>query len=419
MSYKEKVAIIGTGWGGYRLGQGLDPEKYDVTLISPQNTSVVTPLLASAACGLFEPRLAHEPIRQKGFRGNYIKASVVDIDFDARKLVCRPAFEQLKDGDGDFDVYYDKVIITPGCRSNTFDTPGVAEHAVFVRTVADANTVRSRLNDALEMASLPTTSEARQRQLLHVVVVGGGPTGIEVAAELTDLFEGDLGVLFPHLRGKASVSVHDVAPQILAPFDRKLSEYACAALKSNKVAIKVNSHIVNVTADTIETSEDGVTGYGLLIWATGNRSVPLIDRLKLRKTEHGLTRLLTDDRLNVFAPDGTVLPDVFAMGDAADIEGGTLPTTAEVVVQKADYLVKCFNSGGKSTQPFRYKQRSLVTYVGRWDGVIQGQREYTGYGAWLSWRSGNFFWTRSWRRRILMCYAWAMNWLGGREIIRN
>ncbi|KAG8417444.1 hypothetical protein J3458_004951 [Metarhizium acridum] len=418
MAQKQKVVIIGSGWGGYRLGYGIDHRKYDVTLISPENTSAVTPLLASAACGLFDPRLAHEPIRRRDFHARYIKAYVIDIDFDTQTVICQPAFEQLKDER--FNVSYDKVVITPGCRSNTFGIPGVEENAIFVKNVANANTMRSRLNDLLEMASLPGVSEDRQRELLHAVIVGGGPTGIEVAAELTDLFDGEVGLLFPHLKGKASVAVHDVAPHILAPFDRKLSEYACRTLKSNKVHVKVNSHILGVTRDTIETREHGVTGYGMLIWATGNKSIPLIDKLKLKKTDNGLTRLLTNDRLNVLMLDGSVLPNVFAMGDAADIEGGTLPTTAEVAIQKADYLIKLLNNGGENIpQPFEYKQRSLVTYVGGRDGVIQGKREYTGYGAWLSWRSGNFFWTKSWRRRVLMCYAWAMNWLDGREIIRN
>ncbi|KAJ5865873.1 disulfide oxidoreductase [Penicillium rubens] len=383
MSTKEKVVIIGGGWGGYRLGYGIDHRKFDITLISPENTSAVTPLLASAACGLFDPRLAHEPIRRKDFHAKYIKAFVVDIDFNRQALICQPAFEELKDER--FEVFYDRVIVSPGCQSNTFGIPGVAENAIFVKNVANANTVRSRLNEILEMASLPGTSEAR--------------------------------VLFPHLKDKTSVSVLDVAPQILAPFDQKLSEYACSALKTNKVNVKLGCHILKVTPDTIESKESGVTGYGMLIWATGNRSIPLIDQLQLRKTERGLTRILTDDHLNVFSPDGSVIPNVFAMGDAADIEGGTLPTTAEVAIQKADYLISLFNSGDK--RPFQYKQRSLVTYTGAWDGVIQGQREYTGYGAWLSWRSGNFFWTRSWRRRILMGYAWFMDWLDGREIIRN
>lgn len=417
MAEKKHVIIVGSGWGGYRLAFGIDHKKYNITVISPDNTSAVTPLLASAACGLFDPRLAHEPLRRRGFHASYIKAFVIDIDFQKRTLSCQPAFEKLKDEL--FEVSYDKLILTPGCRSNTFGIPGVAENAIFVKNVVNANMVRSRLNEVLEMASLPCTTEAQQRKLLHIIIVGGGPTGIEMAAELTDLFDGDLALLYPHLKGKSLVSVYDVAPQILAPFDRRLSEYACSALKGNKVEVKLNAHITNVTEDVLETKEDGPTSYGMLIWATGNKAVPLIEQLRLKKTEHGLTRLLTDGHLNVMSIDGSADPNVFAMGDAADIEGGTLPTTAEVAIQKADYLIESLNAGGRVDYPFKYKQRSLVTYTGAWDGVIQGRREYTGYGAWLSWRSGNFFWTRSWRRKILMCFAWLMDWLDGREIIRN
>ncbi|KAL1980822.1 hypothetical protein VTN96DRAFT_3517 [Rasamsonia emersonii] len=413
---KEKVVIVGSGWAGYTLAYGLDHRKYDMTVISPENSFAVTPLLASAACGLFDCRLAHEPIRRKDLHAKYMKAYVTDIDFKNQIVFCRPAFEQLKNER--LEVPYDKVIIAPGCTTNTFGVPGVEKHAIFVKNVADANIVRSRLNDNLEMASLPCTPEAKQRQLLHVVIVGGGPTGIEMAAELTDLFDGDLGALYPDLKGKTSVAVHDVAPQILSPFDRRLQEYATQTLRSHKVEIKVNSHITNVTADTIETREDGVIGYGILIWATGNKARPLVEDLKTLKSDHGLKRILTNDNLQVLAPDGTVIPNAYALGDAADIEGGSLPTTAEVAVQKADYLVKHLNSG-TFTRPFKYQQRALVTYTGRRDGVIGGKHDYTGYGAWLSWRSGNFFWTRSWRRRILMCFAWLMDWIDGREIIRN
>ncbi|KAL7944954.1 hypothetical protein V8C42DRAFT_358051 [Trichoderma barbatum] len=237
---KEKVVIIGNGWGGYRLGYEIDHYKYDVTAISPENTSAVTPLLVSAACGLFDPRLAHDPTKgfpckvNQGFRHRH--------RFNARTLIYQPAFDKLESDR--FIVDYNKIILVPGCRSNTFDIPGVAENAIFVKKVANANAVRSRLNDIPEMASLPRTSEDRQRQLLHVAIIGGGPTGIEMAAELTVLIDGDVGVLFPHLKGKASVSVYDVAPQILALFDQKLAEYATSTLGTGRVNIKVNTHIL-------------------------------------------------------------------------------------------------------------------------------------------------------------------------------
>ncbi|KAE8310247.1 hypothetical protein BDV41DRAFT_590518 [Aspergillus transmontanensis] len=386
---KPTIAIVGSGWGG-------------------------------AACGLFNSQLAQEPIRRKHLDVQYVKASAWDIRFEEKIIICQPAFDSLKNLQ--FELSYDQVVIAPGCSTNTFNTPGVDEHAFMVKNVNDANAIRDKINENLEIASLPTIGEDQQRKLLHIAIVGGGPTGIEIAAELTDLFEGDLLDLYPHLRGKASVTVHDVAPNILAPFDRKLSEYAQKLLQKHKVEIKVNSHIVNVTEDTIETREDGTLGYGLLIWATGNKQRPLVDQLNVMKSSPGLKRILTDDRLCVVGTNGAIVPDAYAIGDAANIDNASLPTTAEVAVQKATYLACALNSAasGQTIEPFTYHQRPLVTYTGASDGVIMGKRghEYTRYGAWLSWRSGNFFWTRSWKRKFMMVLAWFMNWVDGREMAR-
>ncbi|KAK6826515.1 hypothetical protein RU639_005473 [Aspergillus parasiticus] len=353
---KPTIAIIGSSWGGYNLAHS------HVVVVSPEATSSITPLLASAACGLFNSQLAQEPIRRKHLDVQYVKASACDIRFEENIIIW------------------------------------VDEHAFMVKNVNDANAIRDKINENLEIASLPTIGEDQQRKLLHIAIVGGGPTGIEIAAELTDLFEGDLLNLYPHLRGKAS------------------------SLQKHKVEIKVNSHIVNVTEDTIETREDGALGYGLLIWATGNKQRPLVDQLNVMKSSPGLKRILTDDRLCVVGTNGAIVPDAYAIGDAADIDNASLPATAEVAVQRATYLARAINSAasGQTIEPFTYHQRPLVTYTGASDGVIMGKRghEYTGYGAWLSWRSGNFFWTRSWKRKFMMVLAWFMDWVDGREMAR-
>lgn len=420
MALKPTVAIIGSGWGGYNLAHALDAQKYKVVVISPEATSAITPLLASAACGLFNSQLAQEPIRRKHLDVQYIKAYVEDIDFQNNILTCQPAFERVRDRR--FELPYDKVVIAPGCSTNTFSTPGVDEYAFMVKNVSDANAIRDKINENLELASLPSTSDEDQRRLLHAVIVGGGPTGIEIAAELTDLFRGDLMQLYPHLRGKASASVHDVAQNILAPFDKQLSEYAKNSLEKHKIEIKVGSHITNVTEDYIETREDGKIAYGILIWATGNKQRPIVDQLGVMKSNQGLKRILTDDHLHVLATDGNKIPGVYALGDAADIDGASLPTTAEVAVQKASWLAHSLDAAasGQTVEAFQYHQRALVTYTGAGDGVIMGKggHEYTGYGAWLSWRSGNLFWTRSWKRKFMMVLSWMMDWIDGREMNR-
>lgn len=415
---KQNIVIVGTGFAGYHLAQTLDQRRYDLTVISPHSTSPYTPLLASAACGLFDFRLAEEPIRRKSRSDTrYFQASVLSVDFSSRQLNCVPAFDKLRQET--FTLSYDILILAPGCRTNTFDTPGVSEHAFFLKNVRDATAVRNRLSDMLEIAALPTSTAEQQNSLLHVAIVGGGPTGIEMAAELSDLFDGDLAKLYPDIAGKWSIAVHDVAPQILAPYERSLSQYATTSLKDHRIEIKVDSHVTRVTADYIETQEDGRIPYGMLIWATGNRSVELVDSLPVSKPNHGLRRILTDKYLRVRHQDGTVLQNVYALGDAADVEQDTLPTTAEVAVQKAEYLARALNAVGQPSKPFQYRQKAMITYTGDKDGVVQGKSEYTGYAAWLGWRIGNLGWTTSWRRKVMICMQWVWDWIDGREIARN
>ena len=248
-------------------------------------------------------------------------------------------------------------------------------------------------------------------------VVGGGPTGIEISAELCDLIHNDFSALYPSLAGSMTIAVHDVAAKILSAFDARLSEYALTNLTKSDVAIKPGSHITSVEKDCLYTKEDGRIPYGMLIWATGNKQVPLIDKLPVAKSAH-LPRILTDAQLRVMAPDSSLIDSVYALGDAADIKGGELPTTAEVACQKAKYLARVFNSDFRSVEPFAYDQRALVTYIGQHDGVIAGKRDWSGGSAWMAWRSKNLLWTRSWKTKILIGMNWVLNWAFGKEVAR-
>ncbi|MCJ1401697.1 hypothetical protein MMC11_004914 [Xylographa trunciseda] len=412
---RESIVVVGTGWAGFTLAQKLDDKKFNITIISPETTSPYTPLLASAACGLYDFSLAEESIRRKSKRFKYIKAYVDNIDLDKKICFCHPEFEAL--ADQKFEIAYDYVFIAPGCTNQTFGTPGVAEHALFVRNVRDAMAVRKRLGDILEMASLPMKTVQEQRDLLHIVVVGGGPTGVEITAEMYDLVHDDFSKLYPDLNGKITIAIHDVAENILTAFEASLSEYALESFTKRDVAIKTGSHITKVEADCLYTKEDGRIPCGMLIWATGNKQIPLVDGLPVLKSEK-LPRILTDTRLHVLRPDGSPIDSAYALGDAADVKDGELPTTAEVACQKAEYLANVFNTGSLD-KVFTYSQRNVIAYIGQKDGVVSGGTQWEGPRAWLAWRSKNLLWTRNWKKKILISLSWVLNYFWGKDVARN
>ncbi|TKA70855.1 hypothetical protein B0A55_04983 [Friedmanniomyces simplex] len=416
---KETIVIVGTGWAGYTLSQKLDEKKFDITVISPEDTSPYTPLLASAACGLFDFSLAEEPVRHKSKKLTYHKARVEDVDFGRKVCKCRSACDVLGGESRVFEIKYDRLILAPGCVTNTSHTPGADEHAFFVRNVADAKRVQHRLKQLLELASMPGVSETEQRGLLHIIIVGGGPTGVELAAEMSDLFHDDFSVLYPHLAGKMSLSIHDAAPFILGAFEDALRQHSLKSFSKRHVRVLTGSKIKSVEADGITTETEGRIPCGMVLWTAGNQQCPLTEKLQTAKTDK-LPRILTDEYLHALTPkpDQQPISSVYALGDAADIKKHFLPTTAEVATQKAEYLAKTLNSGTDGEKPFKYQQRALVAYLGGHDGVVHGRPEWSGPRAWAAWRSKNLLWTRSWRRRGMIAVYWLLDWVGGKAIAR-
>jgi NADH:ubiquinone reductase (non-electrogenic) len=297
--------------------------------------------------------------------------------------------------------------------NNTFNTPGVSQHAVFLRNAKDAMKIASRIQDCFEKASIPGLTDAQKHSLLHFVIVGAGPTGVEVSSELSDLFSTSYASLYPHLKPYVSIAVHDVANQVLSGFDTKLQDYAIGSFTKRNVEVLTGSHIERVEKNCLYTKENGKISAGLVIWATGNKSTALVDSLPVKKTPRN-PRILTDSFLRVYTPSSELVDGAYAIGDAADVEDARLPTTAEVACQKAKYLAKALN--GKIDREFRYQQAAIVAYLGQNDGVVSGKKDYSGPQAWIAWRSKNFLWTRTWRQKVLVVIGWALDLVTGRSI---
>ena len=273
------------------------------------------------------------------------------------------------------------------------------------------------MKQILELASLPGVTEEEQRDLLHIVIVGGGPTGVEIAAEMSDLFNDDFSKLYPDLNGKMSITIHDAASFILGAFEESLRQHAIGSFSKRHVSVITDSRIKEVGKDHITTEAEGRIGCGMVLWTAGNKQCALVDSLDVAKTDK-LPRIMTDDYLRVLKTDKSPMQDVFALGDAADIKVQFLPTTAEVAVQKAEYLATMLNTDNYG-KAFQYQQKALVAYIGGHDGVVHGKPEWSGQRAWAAWRSKNLLWTRSWRRKFMITAYWFLDsYVGGKEIAR-
>jgi NADH dehydrogenase FAD-containing subunit len=285
--------------------------------VSPRSYFAFTPLLASTAVGTLEFRTALEPVRSRRTKVEFFQGWADDVDFKNKTITIEEAVDDPKQGvalttdrhAGEtkeqremgkkrdvekgklFDLTYDKLVVTVGCYSQTFGTPGVKEHAFFLKDVGDARRIRNRILACFEGAALPTTSDEMRRQLLNFAVVGGGPTGIEFSAELHDLINEDMSKLYPELIQFHKITVYDVAEKVLPMFDKKLADYATQKFKREGIEIKTSHHVEELSPGspaerslsddakdyrlyTLKVKEEGELGVGMCVWSKKINPLP-------------------------------------------------------------------------------------------------------------------------------------------------
>lgn len=224
--HKPKLVVLGTGWGNVALLKNLNKDEYHVTVVSPSNYFLFTPMLPSGTVGTLELRSLVEPIRRIVARinGHYLRGSAQDVDFSA-KLVEVSSCDS-SGAEQHFYLPYDKLIIGVGAITNPHGVKGL-ENCHFLKDITDARKIRNQIVSNLERACLPTTTDDERRRLLSFVVSGGGPTGVEFAAELFDMLNEDMCKHYPRLlRNEISVHVIQSRSHILNTYDEALSKYA-------------------------------------------------------------------------------------------------------------------------------------------------------------------------------------------------
>ncbi|KAF5200053.1 External alternative NAD(P)H-ubiquinone oxidoreductase B1 protein [Thalictrum thalictroides] len=319
---KKKVLVLGTGWAGVSFLKNLDISSFDVQVVSPRNYFAFTPLLPSVTCGTVEARSIVEPIRniikKKSGEIQFWEAECIKIDAANKRVVCQFNDEKLLEKE-EFLLDYDYLVIAIGAQVNTFNTVGVMEHCHFLKEVEDAQRIRKSVIDCFEKASLPNLSEEEKRTNLHFVIVGGGPTGVEFAAELHDFVHENLVKLYPKVQDLVSITVVQSGDHILNTFDERISSFAEQKFQRDGIEVKTGCRVVGVSGKTIDIKvkskgETYSVPYGMVVWSTGTAARPVVrDYMEQIGQTHRRT-LATDEWLRVEGCD-----HVYAVGDCATI----------------------------------------------------------------------------------------------------
>lgn len=408
---KEKLIILGTGFAAVSISRLLDLSAYDLTIISPRNHFLFSPLLPSTTVGTIEFHSISEPIRGTREPLTYIQAYARNLDPDDRCILCESSLDGRI-----FSVSYDKLIIAVGAANNTFGIEGVAEHAFFLKEISDAEKIRNSLLANLERASTPEVSEEEKKQLLHFVVVGGGPTGVEYAAELSDFFEDEITEYYPHLADYVQITIVEAGKQILSAFDNKLSSYAVKVFNRRNVSVLTNSVVKRVTSDAVILADGTELHYGQLVWSTGNTGTDFARALPFEKDR--AQRIVTDLYFRVKGHD-----DIFALGDCATVEGYNQPATAQVAMQSGKHLSHLLNKlpkAGtleKAGHAFKYHHLGMLAYIG--DNRALADLPATksgGITTWIFWRSAYLTRLVSTKNKLQVLFDWIKATLFGRDL---
>ncbi|UJR25350.1 hypothetical protein I4U23_006700 [Adineta vaga] len=412
---KKKVIVLGAGWGGFQFVRYLNRSKYDVTLVSPRNHFLFTPLLPSTTVGTLEFRCIIEPVRTLS-NLYYYQAHCDEINLQTNEIHCRDFFHTKKE----FTLNFDYLICCHGANSNTFHVPGVEQHAFFLKQLSDARAIRNRLMELFERASNRFISEEERKALTTFVIVGGGPTSIEFSGELHDFIVEDVAKWFPDV--KTRVIVVESTDHILGTFDSKLTDYAMNILKSrSEITLKTNTHVKRVGENEVLLSNGEVIPCGITVWSTGLSPNELTSTLSFSKEKRS-GRIYTNEHLQVLRDDQSIIPNIFALGDCSTPMNQAIPATAQAAVQQAKYLAKRFNKKeiDNQTYPaFNFNNLGMLAYLGGYGGLADlKQTKTAGFLSWLLWRSVYLTRLVSFKNRLLVAMFWFKSFIFGRDISR-
>jgi NADH dehydrogenase len=396
-----RVVIVGAGFGGLSLAKGLARTPYDVTLIDRHNYHLFQPLLYQVATAALSPADIAAPVRAilRG-QGNVavMLADVSGIDVAAKDVIAEGK-----------RIPYDILVLATGAQHAYFGHDDWAPFAPGLKTIDDATDLRRRILLAFERAEAEQDA-AERAGLLTFVVIGGGPTGVEMAGAIAELAKWALAADFRNIDPRsARIVLVEGGPRLLPALHADLSEKARLSLERLGVEVRLNAMVtacsdrdVAIGAERIETRT--------IMWAAGVKASPAAAWLGVTGDRAGRVKVAADLSVKEHA-------DIFAIGDTAlllEADGKPLPGVAPVAKQQGEYLARLLaaRAEGKALPPFRYRDFGSLATIGRKQAVADfGKVRLSGFVAWVLWSAAHVYFLIGFRRRLIVALHWAWSYL--------
>jgi NADH dehydrogenase len=410
-----RVVIVGAGFGGLACAQALGGKPVEVTIVDRRNYHLFVPLLYQVATAALSPADIARPIRRILGRYDNIEVglgTVTGVDTGTRRV-------RLADGS---ELPYDRLVIATGSDYSYFGHPEWAQFAPGPKTLEDARRIRARLLTSFERAET-SRDASEQDALMTTVIVGGGPTGVEMAGSVAELARYALARDFKNIDPRrARIVLVEAGPRILAGFPEKLSDYAKAALEKLGVTVITKEAVETIDAKGVVVAGRRIDA-GTVIWGAGIKASPAASWLGVALDRAGRVPLNPDLSVKGVA-------DVYALGDmasASDEKGVPLPALAQVAAQQGHYLGRALArnlADGKPLSPFKFHNRGNTAIVGRHAAVFDfGWLQLKGRFAWVMWALIHVYLLVGFDNRLRVTLQWLWAYVtyerGARLIMRD
>ncbi|MCA9944699.1 MAG: NAD(P)/FAD-dependent oxidoreductase [Anaerolineales bacterium] len=402
---KPRIIIIGAGFGGLFAARALANKPVEVLLIDRSNFHTFTPLLYQVATCALDPSEIAYPVRTIFRKNRNIRSllgNVSAIDY-ANKMI------EVQIGERQLQEPYDYLILATGSTPTYFGNDGFRKNALELRTLNDAINLRNHILSLFEQATWEDDDTVREA-MTTIVVVGGGPTGLETAGAIYELYNHVLNREYLHREMHTRVILVEMQPHLLAPYPDKLRQAALEQLKSLGVEVRLGSPVKEVGDDHVTLADGSVIGTHTLVWAAGVKGSPLAEMLEVPLRRGGQLPIL---------PTTEVIdrPGIYAVGDMAYLEDGAgqpYPMVIPVAQQQGELAARNIlaEMGGGEKRPFRYHDRGSMATIGRRRAVawIYNKVQLRGFLAWLAWLALHLITLLGFRNRLNVFVNWVWNY---------